>query len=341
MSGAGSGSGGAGTGAGGAGSGGGGRGGAGTGGMGGVGGRGGAGAGGGSAGGGSQSCPGADPTELALVRAWLNNTTATGALPNYAYANIRMLHPAGAAFDRLACSIAMSCREFAPAGSNWLRKCEAVITSAIVAESSYNPASVVVELLRHAQRERDDGERSDGGPTPDPLQLHRSRLQLLRPDGENDRHRLHVALRAELASRQRRLLGDRSAARRTSRSCRTSLQRRLATWYYFYNATGNGGTNPVWISNYCASQGVAGNMIIGLLSHLLGGNFPRPADVNNPYPFGIECCACGNPSICSCTGCTGRVAAFMGIGTSSSRPSPTVPRNARSRSVEVLPLSER
>jgi hypothetical protein len=96
----------------------------------------------------------------------------------------------------------------------------------------------------------------------------------------------------------------------------------LATWYYFYNATGNGGSTAVWISNYCAGQGVAGTMVVGLLSHLMGGNFTRPADANNAYPWGIECCACGNPSGCTCTGCTGRFAAFMGIGTSASRPSP-------------------
>jgi len=102
--------------------------------------RGGAAASGGSTGTNS-GCPGADATEFALVQAWLNNTTAVGALPNYAYSNIKKNFPAGAAFDRLACSIAMSCAEFAPMETDWLRKCEAVVTSAIVAESSYNPNS--------------------------------------------------------------------------------------------------------------------------------------------------------------------------------------------------------
>jgi hypothetical protein len=63
-------------------------------------------------------------------------------------------------------------------------------------------------------------------------------------------------------------------------------------------------------------------MVTGLLSHLQGGSYPRPADPNNTYPWGIECCSCGNPSGCTCTGCTGRFAAFMGIGTPNSRPSP-------------------
>jgi hypothetical protein len=95
-----------------------------------------------------------------------------------------------------------------------------------------------------------------------------------------------------------------------------------AAWYYFYNATGNGGASAVWISNYCTGQGIAGTMVTGLLSHLEGGSYPRPADPNNAYPWGIECCSCGNPSGCTCTGCTGRFAALMEIGTPNSRPSP-------------------
>ena len=63
-------------------------------------------------------------------------------------------------------------------------------------------------------------------------------------------------------------------------------------------------------------------MVVGLLSHLMGGNFTRPADANHAYPWGIECCPSGSPNDFTCTGCTGRFAAFMGIGTSSSRPSP-------------------
>ena len=62
------------------------------------------------------SCPGASATEFNLVASWLTNTAATGALPNYAYNNVRTNFPAGAAFNKLACSIAMSCVEFAPHG---------------------------------------------------------------------------------------------------------------------------------------------------------------------------------------------------------------------------------
>ena len=54
----------------------------------------------------------------------------------------------------------------------------------------------------------------------------------------------------------------------------------LASWYYFYNATGNGGPNAVYISNYCAGNGIAGTMVTGLLSHLLGGAYPRPLRIS-------------------------------------------------------------
>jgi len=62
----------------------------------------------------------------------------------------------------------------------------------------------------------------------------------------------------------------------------------LATWYYFYNATSNGGANAVWISDYCSGKGIAGTMVVGLLSHLMGGNFARPADANNAAMIAAE-----------------------------------------------------
>jgi hypothetical protein len=62
----------------------------------------------------------------------------------------------------------------------------------------------------------------------------------------------------------------------------------LATWYYFENATGNGGQTPIYTYQYCKGQGIAGDMVIGLLSHLEGPGFPRPPDATNPYVTGIK-----------------------------------------------------
>ena len=267
-------------------------------------------------------CPGADATEFTLVQAWLNNTTAVGALPNYAYSNIKKNFPAGAAFDRLACSIAMSCAEFAPMETDWLRKCEAVVTSAIVAESSYNPDSVVTDS--YATRALTGATAND--PTVGLLQVRFS--STMHDYNYNGPMAKMAAIGCtwppELQTQADTTNFWATEGGTTYLSFMQDVACNIASaaWYYFYNATGNGGSSAVWIANYCKGQGIAGTMVTGLLSHLEGGSYPRPADPNNPYPWGIECCSCGNPSGCTCTGCTGRFAAFMGIGTTSSRPSP-------------------
>jgi hypothetical protein len=267
-------------------------------------------------------CPNADPTEFGVVSDWLNNKTAIGALPNYAYSNIKKNFPAGAAFDKLACSIAMSCQMFAPAETDWLRKCEAVVTSAIVAESSYNPVSVVTDTYAT----RTVGTVTANDPTVGLLQIRfTSTVHDYNYNGPMAKMAtIGCSWPTELAAQ-----ADTNTWWATSGGTTylTFMQDvacniALATWYYFYNATGNGGASAVWISNYCKGQGIAGNMVVGLMSHLQGGSFVRPADANNPYPWGIECCSCGSPSGCACTGCTGRFAAFMAVGTSSARPSP-------------------
>jgi len=279
-------------------------------------------AGAGGSTGSSTGCPGADAAEFALVQAWLNNTTAVGALPNYAYSNIKKNFPAGAAFDRLACSIAMSCAEFAPLETDWLRKCEAVITSAVVAESSYNPLSVVTDT--YATRAVTGGTAND--PTVGLLQVRFS--STMHDYNYNGPMAKMAAIGcnwpAELPTQADTTLFWATEGGATYLSFMQDVACNIgsAAWYYFYNATGNGGASAVWISNYCKGQGIAGTMVAGLLSHLEGGSYTRPADPNNPYPWGIECCSCGNPSGCTCTGCTGRFAAFMGIGTADARPSP-------------------
>ncbi len=273
-------------------------------------------------------CPDADPAEFALVQSWLNNATATGALPNYAYSNIATNFPVGAPFDTLACSIAMSCLEFAPSEANWLRKCEAVLTSAIVAESSYNPDSVVMD--------QDSTRPINGTTANDPtiglLQVRFSSTvhdyNYYAPMGKIAA--IGCTWPSELTTQadDATFWATQGGANYISFMQQVPCNIGLAAWYYFYNATGNGGSNAVWISDYCSGQGIAGTMVVGLLSHLMGGNFARPADANNAYPWGIECCACGSPNnttcinACTAAGCTGRFAALMGIGTSSARPSP-------------------
>ena len=45
----------------------------------------------------------------------------------------------------------------------------------------------------------------------------------------------------------------------------------LGTWYYFFIfGSGNGGSEVVWIYQYCGGSGVAGNLHIGMACHLMG-----------------------------------------------------------------------
>jgi len=287
-------------------------------------GQGGAGMGGSGTGGagGSFSCPGATDTESTLIASWLTNTAAVGALPNYAYNNIKTNFPAGTAFNRLVCDIALSCVAFAPMESNWLRKCEAVLTSAIVSESSYVPTEVVNDS--YSTRTVNGVTAND--PTVGLLQIRFSSTvhdynyfgPLSKMAGLGCTWPLTLTSQADTATFWATAGGTTYLQFMQDPACNIAL----AAWYYFYNATGNGGANAVYISNYCAGNGVACTMVTGLLSHLLGGAYPRPPDANNAYPWGIECCAGGNPSVTTCNGCSGRFAAFMGIGTTASRPSP-------------------
>ena len=277
---------------------------------------------GGAGGAGPSPCPGASATEFNLVSSWLTNTAATGALPTYAYSNIRTNFPAGAAFNKLACSIAMSCVEFAPMETDWLRKCEAALTSAIVAESSYTPTSVVVDTYAT----RTVGAVTANDPTVGLLQIRFSSTvhdynyfgSLPKMAAIGCTWPTALSAQPDTQAFWATAGGTTYLSFMQDVSCNIGL----ASWYYFYNATGNGGPNAVYISNYCGGSGVAGTMVTGLLSHLMGGAYPRPPDGNNAYPWGIECCAGGNPSVTTCNGCTGRFAAFMGIGSSAVRPSP-------------------
>jgi hypothetical protein len=248
---------------------------------------GGASASGGTAGAGA-SCSGADPAEITRVSGWLKNTISVNALPNYAYSNIKTYFPTTAAFDKLVCSIVMSCTEWAPSLPNWLLYCEAVITSAIVSESSYNPNGVVYDT--YARRAITGGTADDPtvGLLQDRLSSTASAVNFYAP----------LAKMAAIGcSWPPALVTLASSSTIWSTGGGTTYLSFLedpacnigmGTWFYFSNATGNGGTTVVWTAGMCAGNGIAGNMIVGLLSHLQGGNYTRPADPNNSYVTGIK-----------------------------------------------------
>jgi hypothetical protein len=239
---------------------------------------------GGSAG--SGTCTGAAAAEIQRVSGWLTNTNS--GLPNYAYSNIQQYFSTTQDFNQLACAIAASCTALAPAETNWLEYCEAVITSAIVSESSYNPTAVVHD--------------SYGGRTVNGTTANDPTVGLLQDRFSSTVHDFNYYgplaklpaigcnWPAALPSHADDAVFWATAGGTTylgwmqDPACNIVL----ATWYYFINATGNGGQNPVYAYQYCQGQGITGDLVIGLLSHLEGPGFARPPDASNSYVTGIK-----------------------------------------------------
>jgi hypothetical protein len=202
-----------------------------------------------------------------------------------AFNNINANFPVGAARDRLIGAIVGACNLFAPPLPNWQLYCEAILASAIVSESTYNPAEVVNDAYATMNGHND--------PTVGLLQIRLSStvhdftyygsLPKLASIGCT----WPTAL-TSLANNDPTWFTLGGTATYLTFMEDAGCNVPLAAWYYFSNATGNGGTTAVYAAQYCAGQGVAGNMVIGLLSHLLGPAFPRPPDATNPYPVGIK-----------------------------------------------------
>lgn len=236
----------------------------------------------------SSACSGAPEEEFTRVSGWLKNTVNPGSLPTYAYNNIKTNFPTPAEFDRLACAIVKSCDEFAPSVENWVKYCQAVVTSAIVSESSYNPKGVVYDT--YARRAITGGTADD--PTVGLLQdRFSSTISGFNQYGPMAKMAaIGCAWPPELLT----VAGNSTTWATAGGTTHLSFMQdpvcniALGTWFYFHNATGNGGTTVVWLNGICAGNGVAGNMIVGLLSHLQGGSYARPADPNNSYVAGIK-----------------------------------------------------
>jgi hypothetical protein len=218
----------------------------------------------------------ADATELATVSGWLTNTGS--GLDSWAYTNIQKNFPTTDQFDGLVGAIVRSCAAFAPALPNWQRYCEAVLSSAIVSESSYDPAA---------------GTTSGGNdPTVGLLQIRfSSTVQDYNSFGPLDKMAaIGCVWPGELASQKSGSSfwttsgGTTYLAFMQIPACNIGL----AAWYYFINATGNGGSSAVYAYQYCQGQGAAADMVVGLLSHLMGPAGAHPPDPNNAYVTGIK-----------------------------------------------------
>jgi hypothetical protein len=225
--------------------------------------------------------------EVTRVAGWLSNSSS--GLESYAYTNINTNFPVGSSRDKLVNSIVGACAAFGPPpstyGAAWPEYCEAIITSEIVSESSYNPTEVVSDAYATQNGSND--------PTVGLLQIRYSStvhdfnyngpiatissIGCTWPTG--------LTSQADVTTYWRTAGGSSTnIAFMEDPACNIPL----AAWYVFLDATGNGGSSAVYAAQYCAGQGVAGNVVDGLLSHLDGPGYPRPADPNNAYPAGIK-----------------------------------------------------
>jgi hypothetical protein len=205
-----------------------------------------------------------------------------------------MYFPVGAARDRLVDSIVGACAAFAPKLPNWQEYCEALETSEIVSESSYNPGMPTPGPPSTASVNYDSYATMNGNndPTVGLLQI---RFSSTVQDYSNYGplavlQALGCSWPSELSSSQTATFWNTQGGTVTyltfmeDPACNIPL----AAWYVWMDATGNGGTSPVYAADYCGGKGIAGNVVDGLLSFLEGPGFPRPADASNSYVTGIK-----------------------------------------------------
>ena len=219
---------------------------------------------------------GLDPTEVEVVSGWLTNRSS--GFDNWVYDFILEHFSTADQLDRLVGSIVGACAAFAPSLADWQRYCEALIASAIVSESSYQPDVVVND--------------SPGDPTVGLLQDRFSSTvrdyNYYGPIGTMAA--IGCAWPPELLS------APSDASLWTSEGGTTYLgflqdvacNVGLGTWYYFMNATGNGGSSAVYVAEYCQGGGVGATLVVGLMSHNRGPAGAHPPDPSDAYVTGIK-----------------------------------------------------
>ena len=166
--------------------------------------------------------------------------------------------------DELIDAVIRTCDEFAPPNRSWHIWCQAFLVSAACRESSLNPMLVngggndpVVGLLQNRFSSTVEDYDTFG------KMAALERIGCKWPD-------FNGADWAQDGIKWVEWMQD----------VRCNIA--IGAWYYFYNATGNGDP-PCYAYQYCQGKGVAGNLVIGMLSHLRG---PAGAhfDPEDPYP---------------------------------------------------------
>jgi hypothetical protein len=181
-----------------------------------------------------------------------------------------------------------ACTEFGPPDSedqtgwaaDWQEYCQAILTAAILKESSYNSTEVVVDAYATQDGSND--------PTVGLLQVRFS--STVHDYAYYGPLAKMAAVGCAFPDFSAYANGDTTfwrgqggTAQYTTFMESIPCNVALAAWYYFTNATGNGGSTTVYAAQYCSGGGAAGDVVIGLLSHLLGPAGAHPPDPTNAY----------------------------------------------------------
>jgi hypothetical protein len=221
----------------------------------------------------------ADPAAAATVSGYMDKLPANA--------------PTGATRAQIIDAIIKSCEVFGPPAAKnpgWDRKlCWAHLTAAIRKESSYNVASTVKDAF--GSRATSAGAAND--PTVGLLQVRfSSTVRDYVVQGKLDSLScVGCTFPAGFATHKNESSDSafwavsgptQNLATMKDVACNVGL----GTWYYYFNATGNGKpSSATYLAAYCKGQGTAGNLITGMLSHLQGaeagrGVIPNMAGVN-------------------------------------------------------------
>jgi hypothetical protein len=243
--------------------------------------------------------------EVTRVSGWLGN--ASSGLPSYAYTNIDTYFPVGGTADPgtghypralLVDSIVGACSAFAPRLADWQEYCEAILTSEIVSESSYEPGMPTPGPPSTTSVNYDSYGTMDGhdDPTVGLLQVRfSSTVQDFNYYGPIDTiEAIGCSWPSAFASQAQGSTFWTSQGGTVTYLTfmeNPSCNIPLAAWYILQNATGNGGADAVYTQAYCSGQGIAGNVVDGLLSYSEGPGFARgspDAEASSSYPAGIK-----------------------------------------------------
>ena len=228
-----------------------------------------AGSGGSTDAGGVSACSGSDADPTAA-------TTIGGYLDTLPYKD-----PTGTERSQIIDAIIRSCYEFGPPSTDtgWQPQyCWAHLVAAIEKESSYDQTENVLDSYGMRTVTASGGSETADDPTIGLLQIRfSSTVHDFEGQGPQDRLACIGCTFPSTFAGHKSESGDSDFWAVTGPTQNLTLMESvpcnvgMGAWYYYTYATGNGNPSAVtYLSQYCAGQGTAANLITGLRSHLEG-----------------------------------------------------------------------